>query len=552
MSGGFALGSTPRIVIAPLPPLRPAYTPRKMTLRTRIVAALVLAALIPMAVVLAVPLVQAEKRANDETAVRIELALTQASKLVEKERVVTAALADRAANALATDHSAIAAVVRGPESVARPKAEALAERFGLDRVEVLGASGTTLSSFGAGGGAAGSATLVERRRVATESETLTLVATRILGGSFVADVAAITGGAASLQAPGAAACPEPRVEVAVTEGATLCVSVKPADARDVRHDLLKSFARVAPVAFLAALAVGLVLAGRIARPIRDLADRAESISAQHARPITLLEAKDETRRMTLAFDQMLDALQASERKRLAAERVAAWEEIAKRLAHEIKNPLSPIQLAVENLRRTRERAPAAFDEAFRVETRTILEEVGSLRALVDEFAQFARLPRPSVAPCNPRAIVEQALALFSGRIESVGVTVTIDDASAPAAIRADAEQIGRVLKNVIANALDAMEGATERTLAVAVRREGDRVAFVVGDTGRGFDAETLRRVFEPYFTTRADGGGTGLGMAIAKRIAVEHGGTLTASGAPGRGATITLTVPVNGPSPELE
>jgi signal transduction histidine kinase len=74
---------------------------------------------------------------------------------------------------------------------------------------------------------------------------------------------------------------------------------------------------------------------------------------------------------------------------------------------------------------------------------------------------------------------------------------------------------------------------------------------VVGDTGRGFDAETLRRVFEPYFTTRADGGGTGLGMAIAKRIAVEHGGTLTASGAPGRGATITLTVPVNGPSPEL-
>jgi len=254
--------------------------------------------------------------------------------------------------------------------------------------------------------------------------------------------------------------------------------------------------------------------------------------------------------MTLAFDQMLDALQASDRKRLAAERVAAWEEIAKRLAHEIKNPLSPIQLAVENLRRSKERAPAAFDEAFLVETRTILEEVGSLRALVDEFAQFARLPQPRLAACDPRAIVEQALALFSGRIAAMRVAVAVDDALAPATIEADAEQIGRLVKNVVANALDAMEETGERRLAVAVRSVGDRVELAVSDTGRGFDAETLRRVFEPYFTTRADGGGTGLGMAIARRIAVEHGGTLTASGAPGRGATITLNLPIARRPPE--
>ncbi len=518
-----------------------------MTLSSRIVAALVLAALIPMAVVLAVSLFQAEKRAAEDTAKRTELALTQATKLVAQQRAVIRGNADRAADALAADLGAIAAIVRGPESVARPQAEALAKRFGLDHVEVLGASGAALSSFGTGAGIAGSATLVERRRVATGSETLTLIATRILGASFVADVAEFTGRETRLDAPGEAGCPEPRVEVPVADDATLCVSVARADVRVLRLDLLKSFAGVAPIAFLAALGVGLVLASRIARPIRDLAERAESISAQHSRPILLLDEKDETRRMTLAFDQMLDALQASERRRLAVERVAAWEEIAKRLAHEIKNPLSPIQLAVENLRRTKERAPAAFDEAFLVETRTILEEVGSLRALVDEFAQFARLPRPTIAACDPRAIVEQALALYSGRIQSMGVTVAIDDHAAPVAIRADAEQIGRVLKNVIANALDAMDGAAERTLAVAARREGDRVVFTVADTGRGFDAETLRRVFEPYFTTRADGGGTGLGMAIAKRVAIEHGGTLTASGAPGKGATITLTVPLAGP-----
>ena len=250
--------------------------------------------------------------------------------------------------------------------------------------------------------------------------------------------------------------------------------------------------------------------------------------------------------MTVAFDQMLDALESSERRRLSAERVAAWEEIAKRLAHEIKNPLSPIQLAVENLERTRRLAPAAFDEAFVVETRTILEEVGSLRALVDEFAQFARLPSPRVAPCDPRAIVEQALALFSGRIEAMAVVVSVDAGRAPATMHGDAEQLGRVLKNVIANALDAMEGAGNRVLTVDVRGDGGQISFTVSDTGRGFDPETLRRVFEPYYTTRADRGGTGLGMAIARRIAVEHGGTLTASSVPERGAAIKLTVPVEG------
>jgi nitrogen fixation/metabolism regulation signal transduction histidine kinase len=521
-----------------------------MNLRTRIVAALVLAALIPMAVVLAVALVQAEKRANEATDSRMTHAREQAEALVENERSAARSAADRAAESLAADRHELAAVLRGRESVARPAASTIAALHGLDRVEILGSSGLTLAVYDAAEPAPGTAALVERRRVPAEGETLTLVATRALGASFVSHVSRIAGGNARLGSPGAATCGAPYVEVEVGDDAALCVSVRPADARDFRHDLLKSFAGVAPVAFLAALAVGFVLAGRIARPVRELAERAESIAAQRKHPITLLPEKDETLRMTLAFDQMLDALESSERRRLSAERVAAWEEIAKRLAHEIKNPLSPIQLAVENLERTRRLAPGAFDEAFAVETRTILEEVGSLRALVDEFAQFARLPRPRVAPCDPRTIAEGALSLFSARIEVMRVDARIDAVAAPGTIHGDAEQLGRVLKNVIANALDAMEEAALRTLVVTVRREGDRVSFAVADTGRGFDPETLHRVFEPYFTTRADRGGTGLGMAIARRIAMEHGGSLSAAGAPGRGATITLTVPVEGPPSE--
>src|SRR5262249_30930831 len=156
----------------------------------------------------------------------------------------------------------------------------------------------------------------------------------------------------------------------------------------------------------------------------------------------------------------------SERQRLAAERAAAWEEIARRLAHEIKNPLSPIQLAVENLKRVRERSPEAFDRALEEETATILEEVSALRALVDEFAPFAKLPRPRIGDCDPRGVLDQTLVLFSGRIETMGVQVAVESSGAPATIRADAEQIGRVMKNVLANALDAMERVSRRELSI--------------------------------------------------------------------------------------
>jgi signal transduction histidine kinase len=174
----------------------------------------------------------------------------------------------------------------------------------------------------------------------------------------------------------------------------------------------------------------------------------------------------------------------------------------------------------------------------------ILEEVGSLRALVDEFAQFARLPRPRIEPCDPRAIVAQAAALFAARIEAMGVRLRIDAAAAPATIRADADQVGRVLKNVLANALDAMESSPRKELAVTVRAAGGMASFEVRDSGPGFDPEALRRIFEPYFTTRGDRGGTGLGMAIAHRIATEHGGSIRAEAAPGGGALVTLTLPL--------
>jgi nitrogen fixation/metabolism regulation signal transduction histidine kinase len=254
----------------------------------------------------------------------------------------------------------------------------------------------------------------------------------------------------------------------------------------------------------------------------------------------------------------MGALAQSERQRGAAELMAAWQEVARRVAHEVKNPLSPIRVAVENLRRTRRMAPNDFERSFEEETATILEEVESLRRLVEEFSEFARLPPPRPAPCDLRQVLAQALALFAPRVQAAGIEVEVLDGGLSEPVTADAEQIGRALKNVLANALDALEGAgsaRERRVSIALRpvvvsraAAPERFAEIeVRDNGPGFAPEALRRVFEPYFTTRAGRGGTGLGMAIAYRIVTDHGGRIQADEAPGGGAVVTVRLPVAGP-----
>jgi signal transduction histidine kinase len=170
--------------------------------------------------------------------------------------------------------------------------------------------------------------------------------------------------------------------------------------------------------------------------------------------------------------------------------------------------------------------------------------------------------------CDLGAIVSQTLALFGARVRESGVAVELREGGARHTVRGDPEQIGRALKNIVANALDAMESAPERRLEIALRsgpepgaggpgvggggQMGGAAAYetiAVRDTGHGFAPDALKRVFEPYFTTRSDRGGTGLGMAIVYRIAAEHGGTVTAEAAAGPGAVVTLRLPKEGPPP---
>lgn len=445
----------------------------------------------------------------------------------------------------------------------------------------------------AGAGPAASPGLVSRRTVSLGGETYLLLGCRRLGRPFLEMVAAITGGPVDLltprgevaleargaaaaergaaaaggarggdePGPAAGAVPRATADVPILPGGyAVRVSVEAADARRVRRDLAAALGGVAPLAIAGALLVGLLLAEGIARPVRALWGRAERIAAERSGPLTPSRQSDEVRGLTAAFDRMIEALTESETRLVAAERVAAWQEAARRVAHEVRNALSPIRLAVENLRRTRDRTPDRLAPAIEVETGVILEEVDSLRRLVEEFSLFARMPAPRCALCDLRAAVAKALGLLAPRLEGLGVEVAIDDEGAPHVVRADDDMVGRALKNVLSNALDAMESAPERRLSILLRRVPGAAAefeeIVVRDTGAGFSADALRRVFEPYFTTRAGSGGTGLGMAIVYRIAAEHGGAVSVSsggagsattGGAAHGATVTLRLPIDGP-----
>jgi two-component system nitrogen regulation sensor histidine kinase NtrY len=226
----------------------------------------------------------------------------------------------------------------------------------------------------------------------------------------------------------------------------------------------------------------------------------------------------------VVIDDLTDLLQA--------QKTAAWQEVAQRIAHEIKNPLTPIQLSAQRLLRFLDRAATANPSAQRTEFEKlsaecaglIEREVQTLESLVDEFSQFARFPAARLASADVNTIVESALGLFKGRLD--GIAVSTDLADALPAVKADAELVRQVVANLIDNAAESMEGSSVRRLRVATRAEseGDAVVIEVSDSGHGISPADKDRLFLPHFSTK--GRGTGLGLAIASRIIAEHNGTI--------------------------
>ncbi|MDQ3036208.1 MAG: ATP-binding protein [Myxococcota bacterium] len=307
-----------------------------------------------------------------------------------------------------------------------------------------------------------------------------------------------------------------------------------------------------------ALAIGIVVSRRVTRRIVVLADATQKVGGGDLSVEVPTDEADEVGELTRAFNAMVRDIRSSRDRIEYLQRVGAWQEVAKRLAHEIKNPLTPIQLAVQQL----DRSYSGDDPKFRRtlgDVRDIVEEeVTTLRRLVKEFSEFARLPEPSLEPADLRSFARDAArgldptALASERgAPAPGLAIPelrleIDDRD-ELPVKIDAQMLRGCLDNLVRNAVQATVGSRERSgpgghVIVAARRDGDQALLEVRDDGPGVPADARERVFDPYYTTREEG--TGLGLAIVKKIVLEHGGTIACGESREGGAAFRIHLPL--------
>ena len=235
---------------------------------------------------------------------------------------------------------------------------------------------------------------------------------------------------------------------------------------------------------------------------------------------------------------------------IRTQRVAAWRDVARRLAHEIKNPLTPIQLCAERMRRHFSGAPPAARALVDECTTTIVGEVESLKALVDEFAQFARMPAPRAVPSDLNGVLTEALALYHGLFHEIQIARQFADGLPP--VWVDVEQIRRVVINLVDNAVEALGGSAAAprpgggppTIVVETRQDAANgvVRLTVSDNGPGISAADRDKLFMPYYSTKRRG--SGLGLAIVRRIIAEHGGSIEATDNVPTGTVFTIELPV--------
>jgi two-component system nitrogen regulation sensor histidine kinase NtrY len=223
-----------------------------------------------------------------------------------------------------------------------------------------------------------------------------------------------------------------------------------------------------------------------------------------------------------------------------AQKVAAWREVARRLAHEIKNPLTPIQLSAERIRRHFSALPEPSRSLVEECTSTIVGEVESLKGLVDEFSQFARMPAPRAVATDLHALLREALALYTGIFTDVEIRTRLAE-SLPR-VPVDAEQIRRVMINLVDNAIEAMDQRGTIDVETAHDQANNLVRIVVADDGPGIPAAERDKLFLPYYSTKRRG--SGLGLAIVRRIVAEHGGSIEVTDNAPRGTRFVIELPV--------
>jgi len=297
---------------------------------------------------------------------------------------------------------------------------------------------------------------------------------------------------------------------------------------------------VASGGILLAIACSLWIAARVSRPIEQLAHAAEEVASGNWNVRVPERGHDEVSVLARSFNHMTEQLTSQREQLVQSERVAAWRELARRLAHELKNPLFPLQLTVENLVRARALSAEEFDEVFRESTTTLGMEIANLKAIIGRFSDFSKMPKPELERIDAKDVVERVRSLYEGAASrEAEIEFATEIAGEPMAMMVDPELLHRALSNLVLNAMDAMPNGGKLTISARLR--GPNIEIKVADMGEGLTQEECERLFTPYYTTKLHG--TGLGLAIVQSVVADHGGTIAVECGEGGGATFIITLP---------
>ena len=338
--------------------------------------------------------------------------------------------------------------------------------------------------------------------------------------------------------------------------AVLTVAISRGGMIEAQQQIRRIAYGVAAGGILLAILASLWIAARVSRPIEQLARAAEEVASGNWETSVperkRKRGRDEIDVLARGFNHMTDQL-ASQRERLVqSERVAAWRELARRLAHELKNPLFPLQLTVENLVRARALPEAEFDEVFRESTATLGMEIANLKTIIGRFSDFSRMPKPQLERIDANDALRRVAQLYfpatprgtqateSGATPESKIKCTLEVASDPPFIDVDPELLHRALSNLVLNAMDAMPDGG--TLTLSAQAKGETAELRVSDTGEGLTPEECERLFTPYYTTKQHG--TGLGLAIVQSVVADHRGNIAVESPAGGGATFVITLPL--------
>jgi two-component system nitrogen regulation sensor histidine kinase NtrY len=294
--------------------------------------------------------------------------------------------------------------------------------------------------------------------------------------------------------------------------------------------------------------VGVVLSRRVTRRVSLLAAATRQLGAGDLAVHVPVDVHDEIGELTSDFNAMVRDLRESRTRIEYLQRIGAWQEFARRLAHEIKNPLTPIQLAIQELERSYRGADDAFAGRLRDARSIIEEEVAALRRLTSEFSAFAKLPEASLSRADLNDFLRDSVRSFSAALTLVEGSPPVAELALelqpqPLPVSIDAMMLKRCLDNLVRNAAQALEGRPEpRRVLIRTDRAAGRALLEVHDSGPGVPERDRARIFDAYFTTKGEG--TGLGLPIVKKVVLEHAGEIRCEQSPLGGAMFAIELPI--------